>query len=296
MAISSCSSPFSFAYASASGSTATAFASTSESGSSNLIDLGSSSNSVDLGSSSHSVDLGTSSTSGSGDSFMDSLWDKCNSYGSSGSSGGLINLPESKNSSPIPSSPPSTTPIGSTGSSGGIDFDALRRKGEEAYFGRGGNPNPVQDTPQTQAPRAPRLNATVDPRLQGAVDQIAQDPVGARLIEGANARGLRSVDVQDLGDGIMGMYWPDQNRLAISPQTANGPDLVRTLAHELLHAATPEGGDSQREEGLADRIGIEIQQRLTGLGPGYTLDTAGYNHLPLDNGIVQSLRNIGIIV
>lgn len=241
---------------------------------------------TDYGSSAPSEsDSGSSYSSDSGSTYLDHSSDSGSStYGDYSSS-------PSDSYADSPTDAPTGYGKTSAGDSGGFDLDSIRRKGLESY---GGAPTGGAPEVGNQNNFAPRLNATVDPQLQGAVDQIAQDPVGAKLIEAANANGLRSLSVENLGDGIMGMYWPDQNRLALSPDTANGNDLVRTLTHELLHAATPQGGDSQTEESLADRIGTEVQQRITGLGAGYTL--AGYDNLPFDNGIVDALRNIGIIV
>ena len=136
--------------------------------------------------------------------------------------------------------------------------------------------------------------ATQDPRLTGPVTQIANDAQGNKLLNGALDAGLRGIEVANLPAGFQGQYLPDLKQIQVAPTTVGGNDIVRTLAHELVHAATPGNGDSLNEENLADKIGTEIQRRLTGMGPGYVLGGNSYNGLPQDNGIGTALRLLGI--
>jgi len=136
--------------------------------------------------------------------------------------------------------------------------------------------------------------ANVDPQLKGAVTQIAQDPVGNRLLQGAVDGGLAGIQVRDLPEGFFGQYLPGTQEVQIGQGTLQGNDLVRTVAHELVHAGTPRDGNSLREEGVADQIGTEVQRRITGIEPGYVLGGESYNGLPQDNGVINSLLQLGI--
>ena len=152
--------------------------------------------------------------------------------------------------------------------------------------------------PQLQPQPDPVANlvnrANVDPALVPTVTQIAQDPVGNKLLEGAVNGGLAGIQVKDLPAGFFGQYLPGTQEVQIGQGTLQGNDLVRTVAHELVHAATPRDGDSIREEGVADQIGTEVQRRITGIEPGYTLGGESYNSLPQDNGVINSLLQLGI--
>lgn len=158
----------------------------------------------------------------------------------------------------------------------------------------------VQQQPAPQPQPDPVQNlvnrANVDPQLKPAVTQVAQDPVGNKLLQGAVDGGLNGIQVTNLPAGVFGQFLPDTKQVQIAPGTLQGQDLVRTVAHELVHAATPRDGDSIREEGLADKIGAEVQGRVNGNAPGYVLGGESYNGLPQDNGIVNSLRLLGITI
>lgn len=166
------------------------------------------------------------------------------------------------------------------------------------------NPAPA---PQAQAPApapAPQVDpianlvnqANVDPQLRPAVTQVAQDPVGNKLLQGAVNDGLKGIGLANMPAGFFGQTLPETKQVQIAPQTLQGNDLVRTIGHELVHAATLGNGDSLREENVADQLGTQIQKRLTGLGPGYVLGGDAYNGLPQDNGISNALKLLGITI
>jgi hypothetical protein len=152
--------------------------------------------------------------------------------------------------------------------------------------------------PQPQVdPVANLVNqANVDPQLRNAVTQVAQDPVGNKLLQGAVNDGLQGIQVANLPAGFFGQTIPEQKVVQIAPQTIQGNDLVRTVAHELTHAATLGNGDSLNEENIADRLGTQVQQRQTGFGPGYVLGGDAYKGLQQDNGIANALKLLGITV
>jgi predicted Zn-dependent protease len=122
------------------------------------------------------------------------------------------------------------------------------------------------------------------------MNQIAQDPEGAKLVQAAKAQGLQ-LRVGNLPPGTMGEH--QNGVITISPQAMKTPqDLIHTLAHELGHAATRGDGDSVAEEKAVDALGQRIQQRIAP-GNTYQLDVGAYN-IQANNGIANSLRNIGL--
>ena len=130
-----------------------------------------------------------------------------------------------------------------------------------------------------------------DPRLQDALQRIAQDPEGAKLVQAAEAQGLK-VQVGNLPPGVMGQH--ENGVITISPNALkNDSDLIHTMAHELGHAATRGDGDSIAEEKAVDELGQRIQQRVAP-GGTYQLDVGAYHGLSQDNGIKNSLAQIGI--
>jgi hypothetical protein len=194
---------------------------------------------------------------------------------------------------------------GGAGGAGGADGAGGAPQGGDGAGGAGG-PN-VGDPGQAQGLEnaVPGTGAAqglmVDPRLQGAIDQIARDPEGAKLLQAAKEQGLKSITVNpglNPGGGPVGTQGVTKNlgngTQAIEIANPNSPDLIHTLGHELGHAATSRDGDSWTEEQTVDRIGDRIQQRLTGRGSGYHLDPNAYRNLPNDNGVRDSLRRIGI--
>jgi hypothetical protein len=157
--------------------------------------------------------------------------------------------------------------------------------------GPGGAGAPEGTVPGTGA----AAGLQVDPRLQGAIDQIAQDPEGAKLLEAAKAKGLTSISVNPgLDAGTAGVTYSGGGSSRIEIKDPNSRALIHTLVHELGHAATPEDGNSQTEEAVIDQIGERVQQRLTGQHSGFHLNHDAYRHLPVDNGVRDTLRRIGI--
>jgi len=175
------------------------------------------------------------------------------------------------------------------------------------------------------------INTTTDPtqraRLDNALSGMANDPEGSKLLEAAIAKGY-TIEVGDPsaatgsrdaggahdvaacpecqaaldgGQQVNGVTLPGQKKIVINP---NAPDFEKTLAHELVHAASEGDGNSVQEEGVADVVGFRIAGRLTGnVNPlseaeiakqkeaSYTVATAGGQ---ARNGIIETLAQLGI--
>jgi hypothetical protein len=96
--------------------------------------------------------------------------------------------------------------------------------------------------------------------LRRSIERIAQDPEGAKLLQRAREKGLKTISVAQYDNpNLQGLYEGDKNRI-----TVKDPNNIDTLVHELVHAATKEDGTSKEEEGLAKRIGSRVASRLTG--------------------------------
>lgn len=137
--------------------------------------------------------------------------------------------------------------------------------------------------------RDPNLNA----RLERTKQLLATDPEGKRLLAMAAERGVK-IQVGHLPSNLLGQFNPNTNTITIS---ANNPDSVGTLAHELVHANTKEDGTSQTEEAAANVVGNQIESRLRGRAPRDPRTIVNetvplYPKLKADNGILQKLPRL----
>ncbi|HEY8208093.1 MAG TPA: hypothetical protein VIG99_11470 [Myxococcaceae bacterium] len=194
--------------------------------------------------------------------------------------------------------------LGNQGTGGGLDAIVKQLNDLVNQLSAMVNANPAPQAPAPAPAPAPQVDpianlvnrANVAPQLQNAVTQVAQDPVGNKLLQGAVNGGLTGIQVANMPAGFFGQTLPETGQVQIAPQTVQGNDLLRTITHELVHAATLRDGDSLKEENVADQLGTQLQQRLTGFGPGYILGGEAYNGLPQDNGITNALRLLGITI
>ncbi|HVG63517.1 MAG TPA: hypothetical protein VNA24_33435 [Hyalangium sp.] len=167
--------------------------------------------------------------------------------------------------------------------------------------GGGGGAGGVQGAGQT-TPTGPAVNIQgikVDPSLAPQLEAIANHPDGAKLLEAAKAQGLTEIAVNsnlnpDGGAGTEGLFLPGQGRIEIA--NPNSPNLIHVLAHELGHAASAGDGNSQLEEQTVDALGERIHRDLTGGASNFNLDLGSYSNLNQNNGILNTLRGLGIRV
>lgn len=194
------------------------------------------------------------------------------------------------------------------------------------------NRNNAANTPGAGNTNSRLINTTTDPaqraRLDTALGGMANDPEGSKLLQAAAAKGYtievgdpsaaagaRDADgaahdaascpecqaALDGGQQVNGVTLPGQKKIIINP---NAPDFEKTLAHELVHAASEGDGNSIQEEGVADVVGFRIAGRITGkVNPlseaeiarqkqaNYTVATAGGQ---TNNSIVATLAQLGI--
>lgn len=135
----------------------------------------------------------------------------------------------------------------------------------------------------------PNLNA----RLERTKQLLAQDPQGQKLLAMAAERGVK-IQVGHLPSNLLGQFNPNTNTVTIS---ANNPDSIETLGHELVHAVTPEDGTSKTEEATANVVGNQIKSRLNGQAPRDPRTIVNetiplYPKLKADNGILQKLPRL----
>lgn len=131
-------------------------------------------------------------------------------------------------------------------------------------------------------------------RLQESLDLIRQDPEGSRLLAEAERRGVRISPGNPGGSNILGVFNPNNNSIIV-----RDPSNIKTIIHELVHATTPEDGNSRTEEGLANVVGDRVASRIQGRTPGNPSaifnNTLGlYPELRGRNGIRSSLAGMGI--
>lgn len=172
----------------------------------------------------------------------------------------------------------------------------------------GGNTNGTNHKPTN----LDNVNTTTDPtqkaRLNGTLDKISKDPEGSKLLKAAMENGY-TIEVGDPAKAagadsshgqVNGVTLPDQKKIIISP---DAPEFDKTVAHELVHAATDSDGNSIQEEGVADVVAYRINGRITGnknpmseeeiakaKEASYTVEQTGAQN----NDIIQTLAKIGI--
>ncbi len=110
-----------------------------------------------------------------------------------------------------------------------------------------------------------------NPNLQQALALLEQDPEGSQLLDIARQNGYNirvGVPPQDGGPGVtvngLTTFGPGVRDVVINP---NASDFMKTLAHELLHAATEDNGNSVQEEINANIVGDRISARINGRAP-----------------------------
>lgn len=136
--------------------------------------------------------------------------------------------------------------------------------------------------------------------LRNALKLIGSDPVGYRLIVNAQKLGIQFL-VRKL-DGKHAYYHHTEKKIVIDPKILGYEFNLRYLIHELVHATNLSNNNSITEEVLAEMIGLEIQNRITGIPMSmhpYTLFLQhvlhpDYGQLPLNNDIVPSLHRVGV--
>lgn len=132
-------------------------------------------------------------------------------------------------------------------------------------------------------------------QLNGMVNAIRQTPTGSKLYNQCVNNGIQFVARPNDGDDIIG-YFDGYNTIYVET------DRIDILAHEMLHGATPQNGNSMQEEKLAFMLGEQVQSELTpGFQPQpehYWANFVNQNYssmgIPYDNGIKNDIASLGI--
>jgi hypothetical protein len=136
----------------------------------------------------------------------------------------------------------------------------------------------------------------------------------AKLQAAGDVQGAAAIRAQDTRDGgasvakdgtvqVNGVTLTD-NKTGKVTVVVRDPSNVKTIAHELVHAVTPEDGNSKQEEGIADVIGSHV---ATNVGDSkdavqgtdeeiYTNKQQYYPTLQDSNNVRQDLASLGINV
>lgn len=132
------------------------------------------------------------------------------------------------------------------------------------------------------------------------MNTIWNTPTGQKLMQNAADRGVNIQFLPDNGDNVKGLFDPTSNTITVENGTQE--EMVETLAHELVHAATPENGNSLNEEYMAfvtgekvaQEAGINFNPHGNDFWAQHVGSAYGNDGLPNDNGIAGSLANLGI--
>ncbi len=136
--------------------------------------------------------------------------------------------------------------------------------------------------------------------LNKLLRRIYKDPVGRNLIEHCIATGVK-FRVREL-EGKHGYYQHSNNVIVIDPKILSYEFNMRYMIHEMVHAVHDESNNSIQEEVLAELIGLDTQNRITGipmeLHP-YAVFVQhilhpDYGRLAVSNNIKQSLNKVGL--
>jgi hypothetical protein len=183
-----------------------------------------------------------------------------------------------------------------------------------------GKPAPAALQPPINAPQTSQLqqslNPNNDPQLAELINLSVQDPEVATLMSKAAANGV-TVRFGETEANVNGYFQPTGRGtgvVVLSDRLRNSPTLeaLPTFIHEMVHAATPENGNSLLEEGVAEAFAetkaAELRNTFN-VAPGrnFTLPNIPAlirerinlyarlePELREDNGIVGDLQTLGI--
>jgi len=136
--------------------------------------------------------------------------------------------------------------------------------------------------------------------LDEALTSISKDPVGNKLTTHCQSTGVLFTIKKLMGKHAY--YNPSDNSITIDPKILTYEFNLRYLIHEMVHATNNGNENSITEEVLAELIGLEVQNRITGipmeLNP-YSVFVQHllhpeYGKLPIVNNIIQSLYSAGL--
>jgi DNA uptake protein ComE-like DNA-binding protein len=119
-----------------------------------------------------------------------------------------------------------------------------------------------------------------------------------KLLQEAQRRGVQINFAQNNGDNVLGQYNPNNNTITVENNDLE--TMVETLAHELVHATTPENGNSLNEEYSAFVIGEQVAKEAGVDNNPHSADfwknhvANSYSGLAKDNGIFGALNALGI--
>jgi hypothetical protein len=129
-----------------------------------------------------------------------------------------------------------------------------------------------------------------------AMNTLKKSPTGQKLLAEAQKRGVKIQFAENNGDRVNGQYNPNNNTITVEKN--NIETMVETLAHELVHAVTPENGNSKNEEFMAFKIGEQVAEEA-GVNFNKHHDdfwknhvASSYGNLKQDNGIMAALGNL----
>lgn len=132
----------------------------------------------------------------------------------------------------------------------------------------------------------------------GAMNTLKKSQTGRKLLQEAEKRGVNIQFKPDNGDSTMGQYNP--NTKTITVEQGNIEKMTEVLGHELVHASTPENGNSMKEEKMAFIIGEKIAGEAGVNKDPHTESywnnhvNSAYSGLKNDNGIMSALSALDL--
>jgi len=144
------------------------------------------------------------------------------------------------------------------------------------------------------------INADNNSSLHYALKLIDNDTMGNRLITQLTQN--NTVILVKKLHGKHGYYNSNKNIIVIDPTIVSYEFNLRYLVHEMVHATNLTMDNAISEEIVAELIGFNIQNRLTGVPLAHHayavfiehLLHADYGQLPMENNIFNQLSTLGI--
>jgi hypothetical protein len=139
-----------------------------------------------------------------------------------------------------------------------------------------------------------------NPDLHRMLLKIYRDPVGKKLIEHCVQEDI-SIRIEKLADKH-GYYNHSKKLIVVDPTILSYEFNLRYMIHEMVHAVNSRHNNSITEEVLAELIGLDTQNRITGIQMDlhpYSvfiqhLLHPDYGRLSVSNNIEHSLSNVGL--
>lgn len=134
----------------------------------------------------------------------------------------------------------------------------------------------------------------------GAMNTLMSSATGRTLLADAEKRGVKIEFKPNNGDSQAGKYNPNTKTITVEHNSLE--KMTEVLGHELVHATTPENGNSMKEEKMAfimgekiaKEAGVDNKPHSDAFWNNFVDNKYKSKNLKDDNGIMSALHNLDI--